>query len=203
VPAGSFGLMLLNPSTWLLALAFGFFCFSLFGYNTWAPTFLVTTLRIEAAVASTHTSLMFLAAIPANIIAGWVTDRVRNRYSLLPAAFLITGVLFFWSFRLARVSVVVPYMIALGLTSNSVPTVTFTLAPETMPSVEYAGLAQAIVMVGANLGALAGPPALASILNTGNWAAGSSGLLVVMGIGTTIAWYVAWRAKAWSHRIAG
>jgi MFS family permease len=203
VPAGSFGLMLLNPSTWLLALAFGAFGFSLFGYNTWAPTFLVTALRIEAAVASTYASLMFLAAIPANIIAGWVMGRVRNRYSLLPAAFLITGVLFSWSFRLARVGTVVPYMMALGLASNSIPTVTFTLAPETVPSVEYAGLAQAIVMVGANLGALAGPPALASILDNGNWTAGSAGLVVVMGIGTTIAWYVARRAKAWRDCIPG
>jgi hypothetical protein len=121
---------------------------------------------------------------------------MKNRYSLLPAAFLITGVLFFWSFRLASAGVAVPYMIALGLASNFIPTVTFTLAPETMPSVEYASLALAIVMVGSNLGTLGGPPALASILKTGNWTAGSTGLVVVMGIGTIISWYVAGRAKA-------
>jgi MFS family permease len=198
VPPGSLGRMLLNPSTWLLALAFGAFGFSMIGYNTWAPTFLIDTLRIEAAVASTYASLMFLAAIPANIIAGWVISRMKNRYSLLPAAFLITGVLFFWSFRLASASVAVLYMIALGLTSNFIPTATFTLAPETMPSVEYAGLALAIVMVGSNLGVLGGPPALASILKTGDWTAGSTGLTIMMGIGTIISWYVSGRAKAGS-----
>ena len=196
VPPDSFGQMLLNPSAWLLALAFGAFGFSLLGYNTWAPTFLTDTLRIEAAVASTYASLMFLAAIPANIIAGWVINRMKNRNSLLPTAFLITGVLFFWSFRLASVGAVAPYMIALGLASNFIPTATFTLAPETMPSVKYAGLALAIVMVGSNLGALGGPPALASILKTGNWTAGSTGLVIVMGIGTIISWVVSERAKA-------
>jgi predicted MFS family arabinose efflux permease len=196
VPLGSFARMLFKPSTWLLALAFGAFAFSLLGYNTWAPTFLTDTLRIEAAAASAYTSLMFLAAIPANTIAGWAIGRIKNRYSYLLKAFLVTGVLFFWSFRLASVDAIVPYMIALGLASNFIPTATFTLAPETMPSVEYAGLALAIVRVGSHLGVLGGPPALAAILKTGNWTAGGTGLVIVMGIGTIISCVVSERAKA-------
>jgi hypothetical protein len=87
-------------------------------------------------------------------------------------------------------------MITLGLVSNFIPTVTFTLAPETMPGVEYASLALAIVMVGANLGVLSGPPAVASILKTGNWTAGSTGLVIVIGVGTIIFWVVSGQAKA-------
>ena len=111
-------------------------------------------------------------------------------------AFLITDVLFFWSFRPTSAGAAVPYMIALRLASNSIPTATFTLVPETMPSVEYAGLALAIVMVGSNLGLLGGPPALASILKTGNWTAGSTALVIMIGIGAIISWIVSERAKA-------
>lgn len=194
-PPRSFGRMLLNPLSWLLGLAFGAFGFSLIGYNTWVSPFLTETLSIDPASASFFASLMFLAAIPANVAAGWVINRLKDRYSLLPVAFLITGVLYLWSFRLESVSVVVPYMIALGVASNFIPTATLTLAPETMPSLEFGSLALAILIVGSNLGSLTGPPVLGSILSTGNWTAGSTCLLMVMGVGTIISWYVSRRLK--------
>jgi MFS family permease len=192
---GSLVRMLLNPAAWLLALAFAAFGFSLLGYNTWAPTFLTDTLHVEAAAASAYASLMFLAAIPANITAGWVINRLPNRHNLLPATFVITGLLYVWSFQLGSVRAVVPYMIALGFTSNFIPTAIFTLAPETVPNVAYAGLALAIVIVGSNLGALSGPPALGAILSSGDWAAGSIWLVLMMGVGTIISWIVSRRLK--------
>jgi len=195
-PPGSFGRMLLNPSSWLLGLAFGAFGFSLIGYNTWATSFLTETLSINAASASFYASLMFLAAIPVNVAAGWMVTRIKNRHSLLPVAFLIMGILFFWSFRLKSVDVVAPYMIALGIVSNFIPAIIFTLAPEAMPSLEFAGLSLAIVMASSGIGTLAGPPVLGAILNTGSWIAGSVCLVIVTGIGTIIAWFVSRRLRA-------
>jgi hypothetical protein len=139
---------------------------------------------------------MFLAAIPANITAGWAINRLGDRHSMLPAAFLITTILFFWSFRLGTVSIIVPYMIALGFASNFIPTATFTLSPQTIPRVQFASLALAIVMVGSNGGSVIGPPALGAVLSTGNWPAGSMCLVIVMGVGTIISWYVARRLRA-------
>jgi nitrate/nitrite transporter NarK len=194
-PPGELGRMLLNPDTWLLAFTFGAFGFALLGYNTWAPTFLMETLQVEPGAASFYASLMFLAAIPANIAAGWLMDRVKDRYRMLPVAFLITTVLFFWSFRLGSVAVVVPYMIALGLASNFIPTATFTLAPETMPRLEYAGLALGMVMAGTNVGGVAGPPALGAILSGGNWAMGGVCSSAVMALGTLVAWVLARRLR--------
>jgi MFS family permease len=193
VSPGSFGRMAFNPLAWLLALAFGAFGFALLGYNTWAPTFLSRTLAIDTTAASSYASLMFLAAVPANVAAGWAINRIKHRYALLPAAFVITSVLFFWSFRLGSTAVVVPYMIALGFASNLVPTTIFTLAPETMAGVEYAGLALAIVLAGSNVGSLAGPPALASIVNGNDWIAGSLSLVAIMAVGTALSWFVARR----------
>jgi MFS family permease len=190
-PRGDLGQMVLNPSAWLLALAFGAFTFCLLGYNTWAPQFLTNRLDIDPATANAYASFMFLAAIPSNILAGWAINHVRDRSLILPTAFLITTILFFWSFRLGTVSMVVPYMVALGITSNFIPTATFTLAPQTMPRIELAALALGIVRVGSSAVSVVGPPALGAVLGTGNWSAGSACLVIVMGVGTIISWTVA------------
>jgi predicted MFS family arabinose efflux permease len=190
-PTRDFGRNLLNPTSWLLALSFAIFGFSILGYNTWAPTYLTETLYMQPNAASFYASLMFVAAIPANILAGWLLNRLKDRYTLLPVAFLITTILFFWSFRLGSVSIVVPYMILLGLASNFVPTTTFTLAPETMPSVQIASLGLGIVIAGTNVGSLAGPPALGAVVSTSGWTAGSAFLVILMSVGTIVAWYVA------------
>jgi predicted MFS family arabinose efflux permease len=192
-PPRSFGRMLLNPLSWLLGLAFGAFGFSLIGYNTWVSPFLTETLSIDPASASFFASLMFLAAIPASAIAGWVITRIKNRHSLLPVVFLITGLLFVWSFRLRDVRAVVPYMLVLGFVSNFVPATIFTLAPETMPSPEFTGLAVAIVVASSTSGSLGGPPILGAVVSAGGWIAGSVCFVVAMGLGTIIAWYVSAR----------
>jgi sugar phosphate permease len=188
--------MLLNAPAWLLALAFGAFTFCLLGYNTWAPQFLTDTLPIDPSTANAYSSFMFLAAIPSNIVAGWAINHVRDRYLILPTAFLVTTILFFWSFRLGTVSVVVPYMVALGVASNFIPTATFTLAPETMPRIELAALALGIVRMGSSAVSIVGPPALGAVLGAGNWSGGSACLVIVMGVGTIVSWTVAKRLRS-------
>jgi sugar phosphate permease len=188
--------MMLNPTAWLLALSFALFGFAILGYNTWAPTYLTDTLNIRPDVASFYASVMFLAAIPANIFAGWLLNRLKDRYRLLPLAFLATTILFFWSFRLESESVVVPYMIALGVASNFIPTATFTLAPETMPKVQLASLGLGIVIAGTNFGSLTGPPALGAVASKAGWTAGSTFLVIVMTVGTIVSGYVAKRLRA-------
>jgi nitrate/nitrite transporter NarK len=190
-PAQAFRRGLLNPTAWLLGLGFGTFGFCLLGYNSWAPTFLTETLRIDPAAASSYASLMFLAAIPANIVAGWMINRLRNRQYVLPVTFLVMGILLFWSFRLSSSVVVMPYMIALGFISNFIPATSFTLAPETAPDAASANMALAIMNVGSNAGALAGPPAIGAIVSGGNWSAGSTGLVIVATAGTMLSWIIA------------
>jgi MFS family permease len=179
-----FGRNLLNPSSWLLALAFGMFAFSLLSYNTWVPSFCVQTMSVEAPRASFCASLMFLAAIPGNIVAGWALDRTRHRWRLLVASFLFTGILFIWSFRLANETLVAPYMLTLGSVSNFVPTAMFTMAPETVDRPALAGLALAIVMTGSGIGTLVGPPAVGAVVAQAGWTWASLCLVIAMGFGT-------------------
>jgi predicted MFS family arabinose efflux permease len=189
-PPRLFARALLNPFIWLLALAFAMFGFAMIGYNTWAPTYLSETLQFGAAAASFVASLMFLAGIPSTIIAGWMLDRPSFRKLLLPLAFLVTSILFLWSFRLPSPGAAVGFMIVVGLVSSAIPTFSFTFAPETMSSAEFAGLGLAVVTGVSAGGALLGPPVLASVLNGGDWAEAGTFLALVLGAGSLFSWIV-------------
>jgi len=182
-----------NPAGWLLALTFGIFAFGQLGYTTWAPSFLSEALPLTAATASFYTSLIFLSGIVANLSAGWVINRLPHRPALLVVAMAVTGVLLWWSFRLGAVGLVVPYMLALGLASNTVPSAVFTLAPETVKRPEAIGLAVAAINVVSNLAVLLGPPVVGAVVAGGRWAEGSTLLAAAtsLGIFTSL---LAWRA---------
>jgi predicted MFS family arabinose efflux permease len=126
---------------------------------------------------------MSLAVIPSTIVAGYVLDRVRNRYLVLIAATLALGLLLPWSFRLGSAAAVVPYMIVFGLATGFIPTALFTLAPETMLRAEHAGLALGILSVGQNLGMFLGPPVAAAFIERRGWGAGVVPLVAVMVVG--------------------
>ena len=163
----------MSTNTWLLAIAFAGFNFALVGYSTWSPTFLTQLPGIETAAANFYASLPNLVVIPGGIIAGWILDRIRNRKAVLATALTAVTVILIWCFKLGSVSVVAPYMIGLGLIVSFIPSSTFTLAPETAPRPELAGMALGVVTIGQNIGMLMGPPLVASAAAVGNWAYGT------------------------------
>jgi MFS family permease len=179
----SFGKMMLNPASWLLALVFGTFTFAFMGYATWVPSYYSQGLGLSLETASFYASLGSLAVIPSTIIAGRVLDRVRNRHLVMTAALAICGILLFWCFQLESANAIVPYSIVLSLVAGFVPTATFTLAPETMPDPRFAGLALGIVSVGQNLGMFLGPPMIGAVVASGNWGAGTVPLMISLAIG--------------------
>jgi predicted MFS family arabinose efflux permease len=183
---------LASVPTWFLALAFGAFAFSLLGYNTWVPAFLTESLAIEPATASFYASLIFMAAIPGNVVAGWAINRVGNRYHLLVAASLASCLLFVGAFRLGQPAVIIPYMLVLGFVTNFIPTSAFTLAPETVEHPSLAGVSLAMMSMGSNAGVLVGPPALGALVGWSSWALAGVALVVVMALGT-LASVLAWK----------
>jgi MFS family permease len=179
----SFGRMMLNPASWLLALVFGTFNFAFMGFATWAPTYYNQGLGLSLETASFYASLGSLAVIPSAIIAGRVLDRVKNRPLVLTVSLALSGVLLFWCFQLGSASMIVPYTILLSFVAGFVPTSTFTLAPETMSDPRWAGLALGIVSVGQNLGMFFGPPIVGNLIAGGTWAAGVTPLVIAAAIG--------------------
>lgn len=180
-----------SPGNWLLGLAFGSFAFAVISYSTWAPTYLAGVLGIPPATASSYASLIFVAGVVANLGAGWIMTRIRHGHALLAGALAATAVLFVWSFRLST-AVVIPYLLAVGLVSNLVPTAVFTLAPETVRRPAMAGVAMAVLNVVANLGILLGPPLLGAAVGRGQWGLATGLLVAVSALGAAAA-LLAWR----------
>jgi MFS family permease len=190
---GSFGRLLFNPNSWILALVFATFNFAFLAYATWAPTYFNQAFEVGVESASFYASLMSLAVIPSTIIAGWALDRFKHRHLILTVAMVVSGFLFLLSFQLNSVNAIVPYMLVLGLVGGFIPTATFTLAPETMPDPRFIGLALGIVSVGQNMGMFFGPPIVGSAIAGGNWAAGILPLLISLAIGVVAS--IALRAR--------
>jgi sugar phosphate permease len=167
---------------------FATFTFAFTAYSTWAPTYLNQELGIDLETANFDASLTSLAIIPSTIVAGWILDRTKRRGLVLAAALLASGLLLSWSFRLGDPGVVAPFFVALGCVAGFIPTTAFTLAPETMPRPELAGLALGILSVGQNLGLFFGPPAIAAVIADGNWGAGVIPLVASLAVGVIAVW---------------
>jgi MFS family permease len=191
----AFAAALRNPTAWLLGFCFATLSFCLIAYNTWAPAYLTETLGVPPPAASFYASLIFLAGIAGNVAAGWAINRTGRGNAVLLVAFVLSTLAFAPSFSLAQVAWVAPYMLGLGFLTNFIPTSTFTLAPETMPRRELAGLALALVSVGSNAGVLVGPPVIGALVSGGNWALGSLCFVAVMALGSAAAVLV-WRRMA-------
>ncbi len=179
----SFGKLMFNPASWILAVVFGAFNFAFLSFATWAPTYFNAGLGVPLDTASFYASLSSLAVIPSTLIAGRVLDRVKNRHMVLTVAFIVSSVFLLWSLRLGTASVIVPYMLAMGFVIGFIPTATFTLAPETMPNPQFAGLALGIVSMGQNIGMFFGPPIVGALIANGDWTAGILPLAVAGAIG--------------------
>lgn len=182
--AESLSKWLFNPASWLLALVFGTFNLAFAGFSTWGPTYYNQGLGLSLETASFYASLGSLAVIPSTFAAGWVLDRVKNRYLVLTLASAISGVMLLWCFRLGSADAIIPYTVVLSLIVGFVPTATFTLAPETMSNPRFAGLALGIVSVGQNLGMFFGPPIVGGQIAGGDWSAGIPPVVMAAAIGT-------------------
>ena len=184
---GTYGKLLFNPASWILALVFAAFNFAFLAYATWAPFYFNEALGVRPETASFYASLTSLAIIPTALVAGWALDRFKQRHLILTIALALSGLLFLLSFQLGSAAAIAPFMIALGVVGGFIPAATFTLAPETMPDPKFAGLALGLVSVGQNLGMFFGPPIVGSAIAGGNWAAGTMPLVATLAIGVAAA----------------
>ncbi|MDD2388251.1 MAG: MFS transporter [Desulfobacterales bacterium] len=179
---------LLNPKTWIIAFVFMAFNVACMSFNTWEASFLQTELDFIPANASFQVSLMNLVYIPASIVAGMVLNMVRKRHMVFAASMLAYTIVIFWCFKLTTAGAVMPYMVILGIVTGFVPPCAFTLAAESMKSIQHAGLAMAIVGgIGQNLGLFIGPPIIGAIAQNHGWGATALPVAAASAIGFLIA----------------
>lgn len=177
----SIALGLKEPAIWLLALSFMGYNFVAISFGTWAPSFYQEYFGLNAGTAGFYASLVFLVASFVVVLAGKLLDIISNRYRMLLISVVLTGLVYSYAFMLTSPAQIIPFVIGIGIISSFFAPTVFTLAPETMASPELAGVAMGVVNVGANIGALLGPPLVGAAVNArGIWSQGSIPLAIAM-----------------------
>jgi sugar phosphate permease len=74
--------LLLSRSVWALGAMYFAYGYGLYFYLTWLPTFLIRELGFSALAGGLFASLPFLLAGIADVLGGWLTDRLARAYGL-------------------------------------------------------------------------------------------------------------------------
>jgi MFS family permease len=157
---------------WLLAVVFLIQTQASFSLMTWLPTLLIDQLGRSVATAAVLTAGFVALFVPANILGGWL---VRHDGGHAWLAFLIGGVgtgllpsLMFADLpEWQRFTGATLYPLATGLVAGAV----YAAIPVFAPSPRQIGAVGGIVLQGATVGALAGPPLLAAVVVSFGWSA--------------------------------
>lgn len=180
------------PGPWLLAGCFACYSMQFFAVMSWLPTFLVEELGAPLSLAALLTALVVAANMIGTWLGGWLLHRGVERWILLAAvaatvSFLAAAV-YSGPFPVAvRVGCAFVFSVIGGI----LPTACLAGAPAHAPSPAQVGAVNGIIVQGANLGTLLGPPALAAaVAFAGGWSragwllpiAGAAGFVLALGL---------------------
>lgn len=167
---------LVNRDIWLLSLSFACFNLVFVSFATYYPTFLNEirgyNLGQAAFIASIATMLIIISAP----LGGWFSDLIKSRRLLFTIPYLIVAALLLLPFHVLDWQIIA-VVIVLGLVVGSIPTATFTAAPEIMGNPHLAGLGLAAILVGQYFGQLVGPVLFGYLIDIQGWS--MMGILMV------------------------
>jgi MFS family permease len=86
------GKLFRSRQIWLIVVAYGFYAWASWFYFSWFPTWLVHAGRFSVAQMGFYASLPFLLGIVANLVGGWMCDRLAERMGAERAYRWITSV---------------------------------------------------------------------------------------------------------------
>jgi predicted MFS family arabinose efflux permease len=172
-----------STSTWLIAGAGTIFTFCCFGFATWIAPYWSETFSWDIDTANKWVSIMYALEIPIVIGIGWMLDRIRNRKMVGVIGFLLYAGILLYSFRMGDPRLIVPFIIIYPFLEGSIPTVYWTITPQTAKRPEYVGVALGIMNVGLNLGTLIGPPLTGFLVESYGWSVATIPLAVASLVG--------------------
>ena len=165
---------------WLLAGCFAAFSLQYLGVVSWLPSFFMEEMGRSSTVAAVIVAIIVIFNALGNVIAGWLLQWIR-RSTLIAATSAAMGILSLVIFANG-----VPEWIVIGLAAGYsliggfIPAAALTAVPVYAPSAAQIGATNGIVVQGANLGSLIGPPAVAAVVAAvGGWET-SAWFLVIM-----------------------
>lgn len=178
-----------RPGPWLLGACFAAYTLQWIAVMAWLPTFLIEEQGRSLLESSLLTALVIAVNIVGNLAGGWLLHRNVPRWLLIALAnggmgLLALGILS------ATLPDLVKYLMALAFSGfgGILPASVLSGAPVHAPSPGLIGVTNGVIVQGANLGSLAGPPALAALVTgAGGWQGGSWLLLVAGLLGVALA----------------
>jgi predicted MFS family arabinose efflux permease len=109
--------------------------------------------------------------------------------------FLLYTAILFYCFRMDNPAFIIPFIIIYPILEGSIPTVYWTICPQTAKKPEYVGVALGIINVGLNLGTLIGPPLTGFLIENYGWATAT----IPLAIASLIGMVLMWRVKLYNH----
>ncbi|MEE8516986.1 MAG: MFS transporter [Alphaproteobacteria bacterium] len=191
-----------RPGPWLLAFCFGLYTLQWLALMAWMPTFLVESRGATLGMAATLTVIAVAVNIPGNLMGGYLLHRGVARWLLLAGAAALSVVLGIGIFLdvlgdPARYGLCLAYSFFVGV----IPAAVLSGAPVFTPTANQLATTNGLLVHGANLGQVAGPPVVAAVVAaTGSWDAGAWVFAAAGIIGTVLAFLVRGAERAATAR---
>lgn len=174
----------------ILATSFAFYSFQWFALITWMPSFVTQAGTLDAATAGMVAALIVGANILGNLLGSVAVQKGVPRWLLLSIAASTLSVCGFAVFALPLPESLKYLLAALGSgLSGILPPAVYSGVPLYVARSGNSSAINGMIMQGANLGALLGPPTTAFLSSlTGNWVLAGILLLCcgVVGLGLAL-----------------
>jgi len=178
-----------RPGPWLLGACFATYTLQWVSVMAWLPTYLIEEQGRSLVQSVLLTALAIAVNAPGNLTAAWLLHRGAQRWQLMAGAsaamgLLAVGILSPGAPDAARYGMCLAFSYLGGL----LPASALASAPVHAPRSALIGIANGAIVQGANMGSLAGPPALAALVAlSGGWQGSSWGLLAMGLAGVALA----------------
>jgi len=171
-------LVLGRAGPWLLGLCFMTYATQWIGLMTWLPTFLTDSMHYSIADAALLTALIVAINVPGNWFGGWLLHRGATRWHLPAVACTIMGLCGLGIFSTSMPDTGrIAFALAFSFIAGLLPPTLLAGAPLHSPSPDLVATTNGVIVNGANIGSLLGPPAFgAFVALMGGWQA--SGLMM-------------------------
>ncbi len=181
-----------RPGPWLMSLIFGMFGTQFATFMNWLPTYFIEHHGQTVAAAGSFAAIVAISNAPGAITAGVLMARGVSRSLIMSVSFMVMGALGFLTFAVGLpFGLQVATAILFSFSGGFVPAVLLASAPHHAPSLDHVGTVNGILIHGANVGTLLGPPSFAFIVTaSGGWGAGGTMLLVIAGLSAILAFVV-------------
>lgn len=168
---GQFRQVVRRPGLWLLAFCFLLYSLQWFAVMTWLPSFLAEGGDLDARGVALITALVVLVNAVGNLAGTWALQRGLPRWLLIAVSSLASagiGGAVFSGLLSGRGPLWLAF--AYSLISGITPAAVLTGAVQLAPSPGHVAASNGLVVQGAQVGSLLGPPTLALVVTgSGGW----------------------------------